>query len=184
MYGDKTITEELENFKYIISPKSFFQVNKNICLKLYKKIRDYVGENSNILDLYCGCGSIGIFVSKNNNVLGVEINKSAINDANKNKKLNNLENVHFICGDSSIKNNFKSNIVIVDPPRSGLNDKTIKKIKNLSPKKLIYVSCDPMTLVRDLNKLDQFNIIEITPFDMFPHTKHVECLCYLELKTK
>ena len=93
-----------------------------------------------------------------------------------------LKNIEFICADSSIKNNFKPNVIIVDPPRSGLNDKTIKKIKDLSPNKLIYVSCNPMTLVRDLNKLEGFNIIEITPFDMFPHTKHVESVCLLEKK--
>ena len=182
IYKDKTILEKLDEFEYIISPQSFFQINKNICLKLYRKIKEYVGENNKVLDLYCGCGSIGIFVSKNNEVLGVEINKSAIKDANKNKKLNKLNKINFICGDSSIENNFKPNIIIVDPPRSGLNDKTIKKINKLKPEKLIYVSCDPMTLVRDLNKLDLFNIVEITPFDMFPNTKHCESLCLLRKK--
>ena len=182
IYNDKTILEKLDDFEYIISPKSFFQINKKVCLKLYKKIKDYVGENNKILDLYCGCGSIGIFISKNNEVLGVEINKSAINDANKNKDLNKLNKINFICGDSALENDFKPNIIIVDPPRSGLNDKTIKKINNLKPEKLIYVSCNPMTLVRDLNKLNLFEIIEITPFDMFPNTKHCESLCLLERK--
>ena len=183
-YGDEKIIEKLDDYIFVISPNSFFQTNKNICLKLYNKIKEYVGENKKVLDLYCGCGSIGIFVNKNNEVLGVEINKSAIEDAKKNKKLNNLNNINFLCGDSSIKNNFKPDVIIVDPPRAGLNNNTIKKINNLKPKTLIYVSCNPLTMTRDLNKLNMFDIIEITPYDMFPNTKHVECVCALKLNNE
>ena len=183
VYGEKKVIDKLGNYDFVISPKSFFQVNKNICIKLYDKIKEYVGTNKQILDLYCGCGTIGIYISSEDNaILGVEINKSAINDALENKKINKLENIDFICGDSSINTKFKPNIIIVDPPRSGLNKKTIDKIINLRPEKIIYVSCNPMTLVRDLNLLNVYTVIEITPFDMFPNTKHVECLCVLKIK--
>ena len=105
-------------------------------------------------------------------------------DANKNKKLNSIENIKFICGDSSekIQNlNFNPDIIIVDPPRSGLKNITIANILKTNPRQIIYVSCDPMTLVRDLNILSKnYNIEEITPFDMFPNTKHVECLVNLK----
>jgi len=186
MYGKKYITETLNTYKYLVSPDSFFQININTCLKLYSKIKEYVGINNNILDLYCGTGSISIFVSENNNVLGIEINEYAIKDAIENAKLNNIKNINFICGESGKelnKINFKPDVVIVDPPRSGLTKETIDNIFKLNSKKLIYVSCDPMTLVRDLNLLeDNYEIIELTPFDMFPNTKHVECLTLLNLK--
>lgn len=186
LWGEKYITEKIGNYKYLVSPDSFFQVNINTCFKLYSKIKEYVGKNNDILDLYCGTGSISIFVSENNNVLGIEINKYAIKDAKENAKLNHIKNINFICGESdkeleNIKMN--PNIIIVDPPRSGLSKDTIKNILKISPQKLIYVSCDPMTFVRDLNLLNEkYEIVEITPFDMFPNTKHVECLCLLTLK--
>ena len=185
-YKDKYITESLNNYKYLISPDSFFQININICIKLYNKIKEYVGSGNNVIDLYCGTGSIGIFISENNNVIGIELNKYAILDANLNKELNNLKNIDFICGDSGKmlnKINFKPDIIIVDPPRSGLSKETITNLLKYNPKKIIYVSCDPMTLARDLNILkEHYNIDELTPYDMFPNTKHVECLCLLTKK--
>lgn len=188
VYGNKNIYENLDKYKYIISPDSFFQVNINTCLKLYKQIKQYVGKNKNVIDLYCGTGSIGIFISDNNNVVGIEKNEYAIMDAIENKKINNLKMIDFICGDSGKKLRklkLKTDIIIVDPPRSGLNQETINNILNFNPKEIIYVSCDPMTLVRDLKILNKcYDIIEITPFDMFPNTYHVECLTYLKLKTK
>lgn len=186
-YGNKYITQKLGDYKYLVSPDSFFQINENICTKLYYKIKEYVEENKNVLDLYCGTGSIGIFVSKNNNVLGIEINDSAIKDAIKNTEINNIKNINFICGESGkeLNNiNFNSDVIIVDPPRSGLSKETIQNILKFKPDTLIYVSCDPMTLVRDLNLLDiEYNIIELTPFDMFPNTKHVESLVLLKKKS-
>jgi len=183
IYGKKYITKKLGNYKYLVSPDSFFQININTCFKLYSKIKEYVKTNKNVLDLYCGTGSIGIFVSENNNVLGIEVNEYAIKDAIENAKLNNIENIDFICGESgkTLKNiNFKPDVIIVDPPRAGLSKEAIDNIFKLSPKELIYVSCDPMTLVRDLNLLNKhYEIIELTPYDMFPNTKHVECLTYM-----
>lgn len=186
VYGDEYIYENIGKYKYLVSPDSFFQINLDICFKLYSKIKEYVGTNKNVLDLYCGTGSIGIFVSENNNVLGIEINKYAVEDAIKNKELNNIDNIEFICGDSGRKINnlnFNPDIIIVDPPRSGLDKVAIENIINIKPNELIYVSCDPMTLVRDLKILgNYYDIKEITPYDMFPNTKHVECLTRLTLK--
>lgn len=186
VHGSKYITEQLGNYKYLVSPDSFFQINNDICFKLYSKIKQYVGNNKNILDLYCGTGSIGIFVSETNNVLGIEINKVAIKDAKENSKLNNIKNINFICGETGkeLNNiNFDPNIIIVDPPRSGLTKETINNIFKFKADKIIYVSCDPMTLVRDLNILnEQYDIIELTPYDMFPNTKHVESVVLLNKK--
>lgn len=186
VYGNEYIYENINGYKYLVSPDSFFQINLDTCTKLYNKIKEYVGTNKDVLDLYCGTGSIGIFVSKNNNVLGIEINKYATCDALKNKEINNITNIDFVCGDSGkmIDNlDFNPDVIIVDPPRSGLDKRTIENIIKIKSKELIYVSCDPMTLVRDLKLLNKYyDIKEITPFDMFPNTKHVECLTLLNLK--
>ena len=133
------------------------------------------------MDLYCGCGSIGIYVNKNNKVLGIEINESAINDAEENKKINNLKNIDFICADSSIKTKFKPDIVIVDPPRSGLDRTTINNLLNINCKRIIYVSCEVITLVRDLGLLkDNYNIKSISVYNLFPRTYHCESITVLE----
>ena len=186
VYGNKNIYYTLDNYKYVVSPDSFFQVNNSTCLKLYNKIKNYVGTNKNILDLYCGTGSIGIFISEDNNVIGIEINESAIKDANINKEINNIDNIKFICGDSGKKINnliFNPDIIIVDPPRSGLNNETINNILKFKAKEIIYVSCDPMTLIRDLRIFNEYyDILEITPFDMFPNTKHIETITHLKRK--
>lgn len=186
IYGKEYIYETLGNYKFKISPESFFQININTCLKLYNKIKEYVGTNKKIIDLYCGTGSIGIFVSKNNTVIGIEISESAFKDAEENKNINNIDNINFLCGDSGKKLNdlkFKPDVIIVDPPRSGLNKETIDNILKFNANEIIYVSCDPMTLVRDLNILNKYyNIKEITPFDMFPNTHHIENIAYLTKK--
>lgn len=186
IYGKEYIYETLDNYKFKISPESFFQININTCLKLYNKIKEYVGTNKKIIDLYCGTGSIGIFVSKNNTVIGIEISESAFKDAEENKNINNIDNINFLCGDSGKKLNdlkFKPDVIIVDPPRSGLNKETIENILKFNANEIIYVSCDPMTLVRDLNILNKYyNIKEITPFDMFPNTHHIENIAYLTKK--
>ena len=186
VFGKENIYETLGKCKFKISPDSFFQVNINTCLKLYNKVKEYVGTNKNVIDLYCGTGTIGIFVSANNNVIGIEINEYAIKDALDNKTLNNIKNINFVCGDSGKKLkdlNFEPDIIIVDPPRSGLNKETINNILKFDSKEIIYVSCDPMTLIRDLNILNEYyDIKEITPFDMFPNTHHIENIVYLTKK--
>ncbi len=185
LYGDKEIKMNLENYLYLISPDSFFQVNKNVTIKLYNLIKSYIDKNECVLDLYCGTGSIGIFISdKCSKVLGIEINKYAINNAMINKEINNIHNIDFICNDSgkaTEKLNFNPDVIIIDPPRNGLNIQTINNILKYNSKKIIYVSCDPMTLVRDLKVFsDLYEIASITPFDMFPNTHHVESVAILQ----
>lgn len=195
MLNDQTVTSDssiitnIGNYKYYVSLDSFFQVNETLTEKLYDKVRDYVKEisPSNTLDLYCGTGTIGIYVSKyTNHVLGIDCNQSNILDANKNKELNKVENIEFIASkvEDVIENiKDKYDLIIVDPPRAGLDPKTIKTIKEMSPINIIYVSCDPVTLMRDLNILkEHYNIVEITPFNMFPRTYHVECVSVLSRK--
>lgn len=187
VFGKEYIYETLGKYKFKISPDSFFQINIDTCIKLYETVKKYIGTNKNVIDLYCGTGSIGIYISKNNNVIGIEINEFAINDAKENAKINKIKNIQFVCGDSGkkLKNlKFNPDIIIVDPPRSGLNKETINNILDFNPKSIIYVSCDPMTLVRDLKILNEFyNIEEITPFDMFPNTYHVENCVLLKKHT-
>ncbi len=185
--GKGYIIEEISNLKFIISPNSFFQVNYLGMINIYNQVLKYVDNNTNVLDLYCGTGTIGIYLAnKVNHVLGIEINESAINDALLNKKINHLDNIEFKLGDVGTilnNNNFKADCIVVDPPRAGLDNITIKNIIKIKPPKLIYVSCDPVTLARDLNILSaDYKIVEITPFDMFSNTYHVECVALLMKK--
>lgn len=186
VYGNGFIYEKLGDYTYKISPESFFQVNTNGAYKLYSIVKNYINKNDNVLDLYCGTGSIGIFISDiAKKVLGIEINEFAVKDALENKKLNHLDNVNFICLNTSNFNQSLNDIdvVIVDPPRSGLDKKTVAYLLKEKVKKVIYVSCDLMTLTRDLGYLKElYKIKEITPVDMFPNTYHVENVAYLELK--
>lgn len=194
LYENKIITkkeefifEKIDNLLFKISLDSFFQINTVGSIILYKKILEYADlkGNEKILDLYCGTGTIGIYLSKYaKEVIGIEINENSVNDANHNKKLNNIKNIKFICADvKNIDKSIKSDIIIIDPPRSGLNKKIIDKIINFNPKIIIYVSCNPMTLARDLGYLiEKYKALEITPIDMFPNTSHVECVAKLERK--
>ncbi len=187
VYGDGSIISKIGNYLYEISNDSFFQVNYNQMINLYDKIYEYVPRESKLLDLYCGTGSIGIYVSsKCINVLGIEINKNAIEDAKRNKEINKIDNIDFICGDVQdiISNDDSFDCVIVDPPRLGLSNKTKDILLNISSNSIIYVSCDPMTLVRDIKYLNsKYNIKSITLFDMFPNTYHCESVCILERKS-
>jgi len=187
--GKGYIEENIKGIKFIISATSFFQVNTDGMINLYDKVLEYADLNGseNLLDLYCGTGTIGIYLAKYcNKVFGIEINKEAIKDALVNKKINGLTNIEFEAGDvkNVLKhNNFTPDIIVVDPPRAGLDKKVIEEILSLNPKKLIYVSCDVVTLARDLNILkEKFEILECTPVDMFPNTYHVECVVLLKLR--
>ena len=189
VYGRSNIVSKIGNYEFFVSDKSFFQVNKYNVKNLYDKVLEYaeLTGNENILDLYCGTGTIGIYLSKYaKSVIGIEVNEQAIFDANVNKNKNNIENISFICDTTSNINNIVNNdfdVIIVDPPRSGLDKNTINFLINSKTKRIVYVSCDIMTLVRDLNILKQdYDIREITPVDMFPNTYHVECVCVLNLK--
>ena len=187
--GNGYIEEKIGNFTFQISPESFFQVNTEQTKKLYDKIKVManLSKNDQVLDLYCGTGTIGLYLSDAcSKVLGVEINEQAINNANNNRKINNIKNAKFIVGDAKkvIKDiKFKPSAIIVDPPRSGLFKGMIDDLIKFNADKIIYVSCDPMTLARDLNLLQEhYEITEIQPVDLFPHTHHVECIAKLKIK--
>lgn len=193
--NDKVVSKKdyilsiIGNKKYKISKNSFFQVNQVITEKIYNEIRSNIEKINpkNVLDLYCGTGTIGIYIADLvKNVIGIEVIKDAVLDANFNKELNNINNISFILGkvEDKIKD-IKDNIdlIIVDPPRSGLDKKVIPVINKLKAKNIIYVSCNPITLVRDLKLLkDNYNIEYIKPYDMFPNTYHVESVVILERK--
>ena len=176
--------EKINDLVFKISAKSFFQVNTEGAVKLYNKILEYLNPTGNekVLDLYCGTGTISLYISKYvKEVTGIEILEEAINDAKHNKEINNITNVKFVCTSASNLRVEPYDIIIVDPPRKGLDQMTIDKILEIKPTKLIYVSCEPMTLARDLKKLDKgYNVVEITPLDMFPNTYHCESICILE----
>lgn len=187
VYGDKNLEVKLGNYKYKVSPYSFFQVNYNQAERLYDKVKEYLGKGNNkVLDLYCGTGSIGIYVSDCcREVIGIEINDSSVRDAWENIKLNEINNVSIIKGDVGqiLKSDDKYDAIIVDPPRSGLDKKTKKILLELESEKLIYVSCDPITLARDLKVLNtKYELEDMILVDMFPNTYHVESVVKLCLK--
>ncbi len=186
--GKEYITEKINDLEFYIRPLSFFQVNYEMMKTMYNKVIDYykVNESSNVLDLYCGTGTIGMLISKYvNKVTGIEVNSDAVTSAKECAKKNNISNIDFILG--KVEDNidtFKDiDSIVVDPPRSGLDKHTIDSIIKINPNSIIYISCDPATLARDLKILkDNYNIKSITPLDMFPNTYHVETFCILERK--
>ena len=193
LFGNGYITDVLENYKFKISPMSFYQVNPVQAEKLYNLGVKYaeITKNDIVFDLYCGIGTISLCMSKfAKKVYGVEIVEEAIEAAKENAKINNIENTEFIAGDvekvlSNLIDNKKviPDIIMVDPPRRGLDNTSVENIKKVSPKKLVYISCNPATLMRDLAKLeDIYEIKNIKPVDMFPYTSHVEVCSLLELK--
>ena len=185
LINEGNITTSVGDKKYYLSKDSFFQVNKYLTEKLYDLVRDGINKKyNNCLDLYCGTGSIGIYISDLvKNVIGVDYSKSNIDDALKNKELNNVNNIEFIC--DKVENRIDSfkdiDLIIVDPPRSGLDDKTRKYLKSINPDRIIYISCDPITLARDLRDLnDCYRVLEVTPINLFARTYHVESVTVLE----
>lgn len=186
--GKSNIIGRLEKYNYQMSQNAFFQVNTQQTINLYDKIKQYVRECNfpTTLDLYCGTGTIGIYVSEYaSKVIGVEINSEAIENAKTNANNNNIKNIEFLAGDAKMilnRNNYDADLVIVDPPRSGLDAEVINDIFKINPSDIIYVSCDPITLARDLKLFKvKYEIVEITPFDMFPNTYHVECVVRLHI---
>ena len=182
----KSIITTIGNKKYYESTQSFFQVNNTLTKELYDCVLEEVKKKhyKNALDLYCGTGTIGIYISDYvGKIIGIDNNPSNIKDANKNKELNHCENINFI--EDSVENKIDSfhniELIIVDPPRTGLDPKTIEYLLKINPVKIIYVSCDPVTLSRDLDLLQSnYNIQSIQLFNMFPRTYHCESVCILE----
>ena len=193
LYGDGYITDKLGGFTFKISPLSFYQVNPIQAEELYKIGVESAGisKNDTVFDLYCGIGTISLFMAKYaKKVYGIEIVDEAIEDAKENAKMNNMTNTEFLCGNvETVLDNLiyekkiKPDSIMVDPPRKGLDNKTIENILKIKPNKLVYISCNPATLVRDLSKLEElYEVNRIKPVDMFPFTSHVECVAVLQLK--
>lgn len=188
--GDNSIISNIGSKKYYVSSKSFFQVNKTLTEKLYNEVMDVVKtvKSKRVLDLYCGTGTIGIYISDVvDEVIGVDYSSSGISDAKKNSLLNNVNNCSFICDKvENVIDSFNNiDMIVVDPPRAGLDNKTIDNIKRINPKDLVYISCDPVTLGRDLKLLsDMYDVVVVKPYNMFPKTYHVENVVVMVRKNK
>ena len=191
LYGKGYIEDTLCGLTYRISPRSFYQVNPIQTEKLYQTAIDFAGLTGNevVLDAYCGIGTIGMTASsKAKEVIGVELNKDAVKDAIANAKANGIKNVRFYnkdAGDfivSMAQQNVKCDVIFMDPPRSGSTEKFIDCVAKLAPKRVVYVSCDPVTLARDLKYITKkgYRVEKIQPVEMFCFTKHVECVIMMQ----
>ena len=183
IYGTSFFYDYIGDFKFKVSYNSFFQVNNYMASNIFMILKSNL-KGKNLLDLYCGVGTLGLSLKDNfESIYGIEKIENAIIDAKENALINNCHNAHFYAGDTYevLKDiNVSFDTIIVDPPRSGLNEETRNLIIKLKPDKLCYVSCDPFTLARDLNILNKFYDVEkINALDMFPNTYHVECVCVL-----
>jgi 23S rRNA (uracil1939-C5)-methyltransferase len=191
LWGSDTITDYIGKFKFNISPLSFFQVNPIQTEVLYSKALEYAALTGNevVFDAYCGTGTISLFLAQRaKKVYGVELIPHAVENANENAKENGIDNVEFIVGESEkkipdlIKKGIKPDVIVVDPPRKGCERELLDAIASVKPKRIVYVSCDPGTLARDLGILDElgYKTVEVQPVDMFPMTAHVEAVVKLE----
>jgi len=187
LYGRDFIYEQIGKIKFKLNYRSFFQVNTKLAEKMYEFTKEAISDDARLIDAYCGVGSIGLFLAdKAENVIGIENNAKAVQDAKTNVKLNKIENCKFVKGNVEtelpkvLKDN-KIDTLILDPPRKGLEQKIIDNIPS-EIQKIIYISCDPMTQVRDVKLIMEKGFIpkEMQPFDMFPHTFHIENIIILE----
>jgi 23S rRNA (uracil1939-C5)-methyltransferase len=192
-HGKGYVIEKLEDFEFKIGPKSFFQTNTCQGEQLYKTARDFAELTGDeiVYDLYCGTGSIGIFVSKKaKKIIGVDMIAAAIDDARENAAMNNLTAAGFytgdvidICTDEFFETHGRPDTIITDPPRAGMHEKLVRKILDIAAPIVVYVSCNPATQARDLNWLDEkYAVTKIQPVDMFPHTQHIENVVQLKLR--
>lgn len=190
-YGNGYITEQLGDFRFKIGPKSFFQTNTRQAEKLYSVVRDFAGltGKETVYDLYCGTGSIGIFLSKQaGRVVGVEVIAEAIRDAGENAALNGISHATFltgdvvdVCDDAFFARHGRPDLVITDPPRAGMHEKLVRKLLEIAAPRIIYVSCNVATQARDLQLLDErYRVTRVQPVDLFPHTHHIENVVELE----
>jgi 23S rRNA (uracil1939-C5)-methyltransferase len=195
LFSKGYITDELCGMRFRISAASFYQINPvqtEVLYDLAIKAAELT-PNSTLLDAYCGVGTIGLAASPHCGfVTGVELNPDAVKDAIANAKENGVKNARFVCGDAGefmeelARNGEQVDVVMMDPPRAGSSKKFIDSLCTLAPKRVVYVSCNPETLARDLHYLTQggYTVKSITPVDMFPHTSHVECVVKLVLNSK
>ena len=192
-HGKGYITEKLEDFQFKVGPKSFFQTNTLQAEKLYSVVRDFAGltGRETVYDLYCGTGSIGIFLSKGAaKVIGVETIPEAITDAKENARHNGITHASFfagdvidICNDAFFERHGRPEVIITDPPRAGMHEKLIRKLLEIGAPKIIYVSCNVATQARDLQLLDErYQVVRVQPVDLFPHTHHIENVVELGLR--
>jgi 23S rRNA (uracil1939-C5)-methyltransferase len=195
LHGPGYIRELIGAFVFRISANSFFQTNTGGAEKLYTIVRDFAGltGQETVYDLYCGAGTISIFVSKQaRQVIGFEIVPQAIHDAGVNCRLNEVMNCHFVLGDLKdelaqvpilMRRWGRPDVVIVDPPRAGMHPKVVQKLFELAPKRIVHVSCNPSTFARDVKELcaARYHLAKVQPVDMFPHTSHIEVIGVLEL---
>lgn len=193
IYGKGYIEDELCGLKFRISPQSFYQVNSLQTEKLYNKaiaLASLTGRER-VIDAYCGIGTIGMVASKSaKEVIGVELNKDAVKDAINNAKVNAVKNIRFVCDDAGkfmvklAQNGEKADVVMMDPPRSGSTKEFLNSLAELLPDKVVYISCNPETLARDVEYLTKkgYEVNSVWPVDMFPFVNHVECICMLSLK--
>lgn len=183
IYGENDYIEKVNNYLFKVNINSFFQVNLNILEKIEKIL--HAKKYHNVVDLYCGVGTLGMFVNKDK-LYGIEIVKDAVINASINAKINKQNNMYML-GDSSKISKIDSDIdcIIIDPPRSGLNKETMKNIVTIKPDNLIYMSCNPLTFVRDMQILNKiYNVDEFYYLEMFPRTKHMECISMLSRKAQ
>ncbi len=191
--GNGYVIEKLEKFLFKIGPKSFFQTNTAQAERLYQTVRSFAALNGTetVYDLYCGTGSIGIFLSDGaKKVIGIELIPEAIEDAKENALLNQIHHAAFfagdvteICDDTFFETHGRPDLIVSDPPRAGMSEKLIAKLLEIAAEKIIYVSCNPATQARDLNLLsEKYQISAVQPVDMFPHTLHIENVTALFLK--
>ncbi len=191
--GKPYIEEKLENFRFKISPKSFFQTNTYQAEALYRVTREFAGltGEETLYDLYCGTGSIGIFCSaKAKKVIGIEVVEDAVKDAYENAAMNGLTNCQFfagdvdkVCTDDFFATHGRPDVIITDPPRMGMTEKLVQQLLKIRAPKVVYVSCNPATQARDLQLLNEtYKITRLQPVDMFPHTHHIENVALLELR--
>jgi 23S rRNA (uracil1939-C5)-methyltransferase len=192
-YGKGYVTEQLGDFRFKIGPKSFFQTNSKQAERLYRLVRDFaeLTGSETVYDLYCGTGSIGIFVSRQaKKIIGVEVIGEAISDAKENASANDIDHAEFfegdvvkVCDDSFFGRHGKPDVIITDPPRAGMHEALIRKLLEMEAATIVYVSCNPATQARDLNLLDEkYKVMRIQPVDMFPHTHHIENVVQLKLR--
>lgn len=185
LYGDGYITDELCGLKFRISPLSFYQVNRDQAEKLYGIAADFAGlkKYETLLDMYCGTGTIGLSMADRvTSLIGAEIIPQAVDDAKKNAERNNIKNARFICADASLaaeelkSEGLRPECIILDPPRKGCDSSLIETVAEIAPKRIVYVSCDPATLARDIKLFSEKGYIakKAIPVDMFPRTVHVE----------
>ena len=194
LYGSGKITDILCGVKVELSPLSFYQVNHDCAELLYKKAAEYAAltGNEDILDMYCGTGTIGLSLArKAKSVIGCEIIPDAVRDAKHNAEINGIKNAEFICADAAeaakeLKNRgVTPEVVILDPPRKGCDEELLKTVSEIAPQKIVYVSCDPATLARDCERLSHlgYKTEKVTPCDMFPRTYHVETVVLMSKTT-